>query len=159
MALGDAARSEISAAGWGYFSWETADGVQKLKFGADLEFAPISWFSVGFRADHLRPNNTIQEQNYSILSPRLVFRSDFASHEELSVLFHHYIYAQRVCRSSQDLYCTQMANGPTFPDGFGAFGGVTQPVSTRGGPLDPQAEGLYMPPQENTLTVQATIWW
>ena len=31
VALGDAARSEISAAGWGYFSWETADGVQKLE--------------------------------------------------------------------------------------------------------------------------------
>src|SRR4029077_708333 len=31
VALGDAARSGISAAGWGYFSWETADGVQKLE--------------------------------------------------------------------------------------------------------------------------------
>jgi hypothetical protein len=52
-----------------------------------------------------------------------------------------------------------MANGPNFPDGCGAFAGVTQPVTTRGGPLDPEAEGLYMPPQENTLTLQATIWW
>ena len=136
-----------------------ADGVKKLKFGADLEFAPLSWFAVGFRADHLRPNNTIKEQNFSILSPRLVFRSDFASHEEISLLFHHYIYAHRVCTTSQDLYCTQVANSPNFPDGFGAFSGVTQPVNTRGGPLDPQAEGLYMPPQENTLTLQATIWW
>ncbi|HEY2126382.1 MAG TPA: hypothetical protein VGH77_04270 [Streptosporangiaceae bacterium] len=31
VALGDAARSEISAAGWNYFSWETAYGVQKLE--------------------------------------------------------------------------------------------------------------------------------
>jgi multidrug efflux pump subunit AcrA (membrane-fusion protein) len=31
VALGDAARSEISAAGWDYFSWETAYGVQKLE--------------------------------------------------------------------------------------------------------------------------------
>jgi hypothetical protein len=136
-----------------------ADGVKKLKFGADFEFSPVGWFAVGFRADHLRPNSTIEEQNFSILSPRLVFRSDFASHEEISLLFHHYIYAKRVCRTSQDLYCTQVANGPNFPDGFGSFAGVTQPVNTRGGPLDPQAEGLYMPPQENTLTLQATIWW
>jgi hypothetical protein len=31
VALGDAARSEISTAGWDYFSWETAHGVQKLE--------------------------------------------------------------------------------------------------------------------------------
>ncbi len=31
VALGAAARSEISAAGWNYFSWETAYGVQKLE--------------------------------------------------------------------------------------------------------------------------------
>lgn len=136
-----------------------ADGVQKLKFGADLEFSPLSWFAVGFRADHLRPNSTIEEQNFSILSPRLVFRSDYATHEEISILYHRYVYAQRVCRNAQDLYCTQQATGPNFPDGFGAFSGVTQPVNTRGGPLDPDAEGLYMPPQEHTLTVQATIWW
>ncbi len=136
-----------------------ADGVKKLKFGADLEFAPLSWFAVGFRADHLRPNSTIAKQTFSILSPRLVFRTDYGSHEEISLIYHRYIYAQRECRTSQDLYCAQMANGPNFPDGFGAFSGVTQPVNTRGGPLDPEAEGLYMPPQENTLTLQATIWW
>jgi hypothetical protein len=136
-----------------------ADGVKKLKFGADLEFSPLSWFAVGFRADHLRPNSTIEQQNFSILSPRLVFRSEYGSHEEISLIYHRYIYAQRECRTSQDLYCAQMANGPNFPDGYGAFAGVTQPVNTRGGPLDPEAEGLYMPPQESTLTLQATIWW
>jgi multidrug efflux pump subunit AcrA (membrane-fusion protein) len=31
VALRDAARSEISTAGWDYFSWETAYGVQKLE--------------------------------------------------------------------------------------------------------------------------------
>jgi hypothetical protein len=31
VALGDASRSEISAAGWDYFSWETAYGAQKLE--------------------------------------------------------------------------------------------------------------------------------
>jgi hypothetical protein len=31
VAQGDAARPEISAAGWDYFSWETAYGVQKLE--------------------------------------------------------------------------------------------------------------------------------
>jgi len=136
-----------------------ADGVKKLKFGADLEFAPLEWFAIGFRGDRLMPNSRIPQQAFTILSPRLVFRTEYGSHEEISLIYHRYIYAQRECTTSQDLYCAQVANGPNFPDGFGAFAGVTQPVNTRGGPLDPEAEGLYMPPQESTLTLQATIWW
>ena len=65
-----------------------ADGVKKLKFGADLLWSPLSWLGVGVRADHLRPNSTIKEQNFSIVSPRLVFRTDFASHEEISIIYH-----------------------------------------------------------------------
>jgi len=122
-------------------------------------WSPLSWMGFGVRADHLRPNSTIKEQNFSIVSPRLVFRTDFASHEEISIIYSRYIYEKRVCRTAQDLYCTQMSNGPTFPDGFGAFSGVTQPVNVRGGPIDPNAVGLYMPPQEQKITLQATIWW
>jgi hypothetical protein len=42
VALGDAARSEISAAGWDYFSWETANGVQKLEDHLGVTFPPGS---------------------------------------------------------------------------------------------------------------------
>jgi hypothetical protein len=42
VALGDAARSEVSAAGWEYFSWETASGVQKLEEHLGVEFPSAS---------------------------------------------------------------------------------------------------------------------
>jgi multidrug efflux pump subunit AcrA (membrane-fusion protein) len=42
VALGDASRSEISAAGWDYFSWETAYGVQKLEEHLGVSFPPGS---------------------------------------------------------------------------------------------------------------------
>ncbi len=42
VALGYAARSEISAAGWDYFSWETAYGVQKLEDHLGVTFPPGS---------------------------------------------------------------------------------------------------------------------
>jgi hypothetical protein len=42
VALGDAARSEISAAGWDYFSWETAYGVQKLEEHLGISSPPGS---------------------------------------------------------------------------------------------------------------------
>ena len=42
VALGDASRSEISAAGWDYFSWETAYGVQKLEVHLGVSSPPGS---------------------------------------------------------------------------------------------------------------------
>jgi len=42
VALGDASRSEISAAGWDYFSWETAYGVQKLEENLGVSSPPGS---------------------------------------------------------------------------------------------------------------------
>jgi hypothetical protein len=42
VALGDASRSEISSAGWDYFSWETAYGVQKLEERLGVSFPPGS---------------------------------------------------------------------------------------------------------------------
>jgi hypothetical protein len=42
VALGDASRSEISSAGWDYFSWETAYGVQKLECNLGVSSPPGS---------------------------------------------------------------------------------------------------------------------
>ncbi len=46
VAAGDAVRSEISAAGWDYFSWETAYGVQKLEEHLGVT-SPPGWLSPG----------------------------------------------------------------------------------------------------------------
>jgi hypothetical protein len=42
VALGDASRSEISSAGWDYFSWETAYGVQELEHNLGVSSPPGS---------------------------------------------------------------------------------------------------------------------
>ena len=56
VALGYAARSEISAAGWDYFSWETAYGVQKLEDHLGVTFPPgsLSLGQVVFESAALR---------------------------------------------------------------------------------------------------------
>jgi hypothetical protein len=56
VALGDASRSEMSAAGWDYFSWETAYGVQKLEEHLGVSSPPgsLSWGQVVFEPAALR---------------------------------------------------------------------------------------------------------
>ena len=73
------------------------DGVSKLKFGTDLAFSALSWFGVGTRFDRVQPNSRIPEQSFSVLSPRLIFRSKWVTHEEIQLQYSRYMYNQRTC--------------------------------------------------------------
>ncbi len=46
VALGDAARAGIAAAGWDDFSWQTASGVQRLEERLGVA-VPAGWLSLG----------------------------------------------------------------------------------------------------------------
>jgi hypothetical protein len=76
------------------------NGTIKFKFGADAEFYPLDFMSFGLRFDRLNPtNNTLLKgyHGYSILSPRITFRSQMVTHEEFSIQYSRYFYDQRQC--------------------------------------------------------------
>jgi hypothetical protein len=129
------------------------DGVKKLKYGFDVLGTPIKWFGLGFRMDRVQPNSNIPEQSFSIFSPRLVFRSAFLTHEEVTVQYSRYLYNQRTCSTAvgaDPTLCVQPPPAPVLPNGFGA------PVVS----LDPNQRGApNTVPDLNTLKIQATMWW
>ena len=78
VALGDAARSEISAAGWDYFSWETADGVQKLQEHLGVS-APPGWLALGqvvFEPEAIRVSRVTGSLGGPAAGPVLAATSD-----------------------------------------------------------------------------------
>jgi hypothetical protein len=67
---------------------------KKLKLGADVMYTPLPWFGIGGRFDNVQPDldakmggNTL---NFSVFSPRAVFRTAFVTHEALTVMYQHY---------------------------------------------------------------------
>lgn len=66
--------------------------VKKLKWGGELMYGPLEWLSLGGRFDRVSPNTRAQEQTFSVLSPRVVLRSSFVSHEQIALSYHHYFY-------------------------------------------------------------------
>jgi hypothetical protein len=136
---------------------ERVDGQKRLKYGADLEYSPVKWFGAGLRYDRLQPNSKIPEQSFHIVSARLVFRSAFATHEEVTLGYSRYLYDQRDCPltatpgSLEAQQCVQFPSGPVFPDGFGSYPGFTQSAAFRGAPTSV--------PHEQTFRVVATLWW
>ena len=127
------------------------DGVKKLKYGVDLLANPVSWFGGAVRYDRVQPNSRRASQSFSILSPRIVFRTAFASREEISIQYSRYFYNQRRCPEGGDpTRCVQPPVGPAIPEGFGTTT-ENQDEGNRGAPS--------AIPDKNVFTLSATMWW
>jgi hypothetical protein len=107
------------------------DGVKKLKWGGDLVASPLAWLGVGVRGDVVQPTNLDSQQTFTVISPKVVFRSRFVAHEEITAQYSHYFYGSDVV--PQPPYGT----APTTPGG--KFTGY--------------------PPDENVFGIKATMWW
>ncbi len=64
----------------------TFDGRWRYKFGLDLLYALLPWFSVGGRFDQVMPNSKDKEENFQVLAGRLVFKTDWSSRETISLI-------------------------------------------------------------------------
>ncbi len=72
------------------------DGINKLKFGAEVTYLPLDWFGVGFRGDVVQPNMDQSNTNFSVFSPRLLFRTAFVTHEQILVQYSRYFTGSQV---------------------------------------------------------------
>ncbi len=148
------------------------NNVTKLKYGADLVWGPLSWFAMAFRFDRVEPRSTVPEQSFTALAPRLIFRSDFATHEEITIGYARFMYAQRECsdyKAQNDWTnlskCVQPPNATVATSGFGNRPGTTATKTQRGGPIDVDSERAQYPdqgwsaPHEQVFYISADIWW
>jgi hypothetical protein len=141
--------------------------VTKLKFGADVLYAALPWLSGAVRFDRVQPNSNIPEQSFSILSPRVVFRSNWVTREQISLQYSRYIYARRSCEpgDSAPFRCVQPPPAATQYEGFGSnFDGqepnnrATGPNNTAGGANSIGVPGIDRP-DVNVIKIEASMWW
>jgi hypothetical protein len=106
------------------------DGLKKLKFGTDLVAFPFSFFGIGMRYDRVQPDTSDSSQSFWVISPKIIFRSNFVTHEEITIQYSKYTYGDHVY--------PQPPNGP---------GPATPPATTA------------QRPDENVFGIKATMWW
>ncbi|MGC4088358.1 MAG: hypothetical protein QM756_10745 [Polyangiaceae bacterium] len=151
------------------------DGVRKLKYGADLQWAALPWLTAALRFDRVQPNNNIPEQSFGILSPRLVFKSKWVTREQIALSYSRYLYNQRECAqgfspaynaagsgvpadpliqphtwNDQQLLCTQPPAASSSSESFGSTY-ENQPAGFRGAPT--------VAPDVNVVKIEASMWW
>lgn len=67
------------------------DGITKVKYGAEAAYSLLSWFAVSTRYDRVMPNSDNDRYSFAVVSPRLIFRTDWQSSDQLVLQYSHWI--------------------------------------------------------------------
>jgi hypothetical protein len=97
----------------------------KLKFGAEFTYSAMSWLAFGARYDNVRPDDAYPEQNFQIISPRVIFHTDWNSQDQLVLQYSRFMYGDEVVVQS----------------GF------------------PPRDDPTLFPDQDVVTLSATVWW
>lgn len=96
------------------------------KFGGELTYKPLSWFAMAMRGDQVNLDTTDQAESFTVVSPRLIFSSDWNSQDQIALQYSRYFYGSQV-----------LVRSPGY---------------------DPR-DLTYARPDEQTLSLHATMWW
>ena len=143
VALGDAERPEISAAGWDYFSWETAYGVQKLEEHLGVSFPPgsLSLGQLVFEPEAIRVSQVTGSLGGPAGGPVLAATSD---HHQVSIPLDA---SQQSQVKAGDTVTVTLPDGKTTPGVISSVGtvavtsGSTTTIPVRVKLTDPGAAG------------------
>jgi hypothetical protein len=53
---------------------------------------PLPWLGLGGRYDVVEPNLDNSTESFSVISPRIIFRTAFVTHEQLLIQYSRYFY-------------------------------------------------------------------
>jgi hypothetical protein len=68
------------------------DGVLKIKYGGEATYSFLPWMGAGLRYDRVIPDTSDATQTHAILSPRLIFKSDWASNDQVMLQYSRFFY-------------------------------------------------------------------
>jgi hypothetical protein len=72
------------------------NGVTKRKFGGEAGYSLLSWLAASLRVDRVMPDNNDSKQSFSIVSPRLIFRSKWQAHDQVVLQYSRFVYGDNV---------------------------------------------------------------
>jgi hypothetical protein len=70
------------------------DGRARYKAGADLLYTFLPYMAVGFRADAVIPNSHDGAETFGVISPRIVFKSDWNSRDTVQLIYGKWFYGR-----------------------------------------------------------------
>ena len=71
----------------------SSTGASCYKFGTEVTYRPLPVVrDVSGRYDHVAPNSKDSEETFHVISPKLIFRSNWNSHEHVTLSYTRWFY-------------------------------------------------------------------
>jgi len=68
----------------------------KFKVGGEATYTPLGWFGLSTRYDLVQPDLDDNTASFHVVSPKLILRSEFISHEQVVLQYSRYFYGDAV---------------------------------------------------------------
>ncbi|HXI55974.1 MAG TPA: hypothetical protein VNO55_07940 [Polyangia bacterium] len=68
------------------------NGVTKRKLGAEAGASMVSWLAGSLRVDRVMPDSNDSSQSFSIVSPRIIFRTKWQAHDQVVLQYSRFLY-------------------------------------------------------------------
>jgi hypothetical protein len=93
----DGKSRDIILSAFGIYSHVSSDDPaydkdNKIKFGGEGTYTLASWFAGSLRLDHVRPTANVDGREFTIISPRMIFRTDWQARNQVVLQYSRYVY-------------------------------------------------------------------
>jgi hypothetical protein len=68
------------------------DNRKMYKFGTEVTYRFVPWVGISGRFDQVSPNSRDHEENFQVFSPKLIFKSNWNSHEQVTLSYTKWWY-------------------------------------------------------------------
>ena len=68
------------------------DGRRMWKAGTEWTYRWLAWLTFSGRYDHVTPNSKDLAESFDVVSPKVIFKSDWLSHEQVTLSYTHWWY-------------------------------------------------------------------
>jgi hypothetical protein len=114
--------------------------MNKLKYGTDIVYSFLPLMAAGLRTDVVNQNMSDSTQSFYVISPRLIFRTEFVTHEQIVLQYSYYMYGSA--------YTNPAKTDGVMPWPYGQYG-----------TLAINDTALNMKPDRHVITLYASMWW
>jgi hypothetical protein len=97
------------------------DGRKLYKFGTEVTYRFLPWVAISARADHVAPNSKDAEETFTVVSPKLIFKSNWTSHEQVTLSYAKWFYGDHTHAEFPDGYAREQLDDEMLGLSFGMW--------------------------------------
>jgi hypothetical protein len=97
------------------------DGRFIYKFGTEATYRMLPWFAVSARYDHVAPNSDDSKETFNVISPKLIFRSNWNSHEQVVLSYTRWLLGEHTHGEAPNDYARDRLDDQMFALNFGMW--------------------------------------